>query len=654
MTSRLAAALFLHALLVLSVAAQSSRIDWDRDRADIAEKVRELDARIAAQDWSEVVTRAQSLIDEAEAMRRDEGLVTLQADPQADGVWYPVVEYVTRRLVSLPPEALTRYRSAYESVAAKRLASALSWRDTEALDDIARRLRATPSGQRALQLTAASALEAGHGRRAARLFEDLLETAWRAPDDDDLVRAAARGRLLAAHLSGDALPATIGARAVRREWLPPRSAPDADAAAGPTGKLEGAWATPHRGGEEATDGLVPWPHVIGSRIWYHTRTEVRALDLETGVEAWSRALDDDENVLAPLTARRTRSLRGSCDGRIYAFAGRGRNDGETRSELVVLAAHDGTLRWRCPAPEDGEGEAVWDPGPLILEDSILATVVTPGEIPSSWVVCLALADGRERWRARIGGDVPLPFRDDDGEDRPAPFWTGCSPMATEAGLVFCCDNLGTLACLEVESGRPRWCYRYPRRRIDGTGAFDTGALARGWDHEPVRVERGVVAVAPDDGDALHVLFVRPPGDAARRAANANFLRADSIPRLGMREFIGFSEGEIFLSGRSLLAVGAVVRKLTPFGRERLEPWDAPAPLDGRGRGRANLTRKRVYVCSSRYVYAVDRESGSLTPPLLSPEDRGDIELGHPIPTGRGLLIAGLDAVRLHREAVEER
>lgn len=653
MTSRFLAALLLQALIARSFTAQSPRILWDRDRADIAEKVRELDARIAAEDWSEVVTRSQNLIDEAEAMRQDSGIITLHADPAAEGVWYPVAEYVTRRLVSLPPEALTRYRSAYEAVAAARLEAALSWHDESALEDIAFRLRATPSGQRALRLAAESALEAGLGRRAARLFEDLLETAWRAEDGDELVRAAARGRLLAARLSGEAQPSTVGGRAVHAAWVPAWPASTMTVPEGPTTALEVAWTTPHREGQSATDGRLPWPHVLGDRVWYHTRNEVRAIDLESGAVAWTKSLDEDGD-LAPLDSRRLRSLRGSCDGRIYAFAGRARSDGEARSELIALSAADGRLMWRTRAPTEGEGEAVWDPAPLILEDTLLATLVTPGEMPTSWVVCLDLADGTERWRARIGSGVPLPFRDEDGEDRPAPFWTGCSPVATEAGLLFCCDNLGTFACLEADTGRPRWCYRYPRRRIDGTGAFDTGALSRGWNREPVRIERGVVAVAPDDSDALHVFFVRPPGDEPRRASNANFLRADSIPRLGMQQFIGFENGEIYLSGRSLLAVGAVVRKLTPFGRERLEPWDAPAPLDGRGPGRANLTRKRVYVSSSRYVYAVDRESGALTPPLLSPEDRGEIELGHPVPTGRGLLIAGLDAVRLHREAVEKR
>ncbi|MEE9392788.1 MAG: PQQ-binding-like beta-propeller repeat protein [Planctomycetota bacterium] len=665
--------------LVDRLGAQSSQSRAPRflaavlERDALVEKVRRFEAAASQKDWSTTVTLAQELIEsewtvpaatdpkdsESKALMRPGQEQQLYADEKEKGLHLSVRDYITRRLVNLPHEALKRYREIREDVAAQELIQALKTRSqTAALSRLVFRYGATAAGMEALRIRSEWRLERGDFQIAARGFEDWLDLAWTPPLYEKKRVSVLASLSLAlselgeiAALTGLSQRDDIGAemdqslkqqgkqltlkafcseQIQRCERRRQQQRP-----AGPTGKLEERWRVERTPSKK--DYLLPQPRAGADSLVFHDHAKVLKLQIESGDVQWEKALDKASipGTKIPLSLRghEIRSLAGAYGSGCYAFVTESRSP--QQRTLVVLDAMNGETRWlRYPArdlADYGIPSLRYDPNPLIVGSRLFVTAIDGAANPASWICAFDLASAELLWMTRVPGGAPFIYEtaSPDQKDETVPrAWLGCLPMAVSRGLLYLCNNLGSLAALEVESGRLRFLYRYPRRRVESRGRFDPGTLSRGWRDNPVQIGAQGLAFAPDDADFCFFMYLRPPLDAERRSKNLNWLLAERLPRGDMTQLIAMQDGQAWLGGFDRVSNWNVVQALAPFRRpDGLQLWPAAAPLDSEILGRGIVDDKNVYVCSRSYVYAIGRETGVPAPPLLSREDQGARQLG---------------------------
>ena len=648
------------------------------DRDAIVERIREIEAAQERGDWRYVVTTTQALLDtlvtgvdldaKERSPAREVVVVPDAAEPES---LHAAVEYLNRRIAQWPAAAKELYRTLFDERGRKAAAAAAAETRFVATLDIRQRYRATSAGMDYLARGGRLALERGDAAGAVQAFADLHST--------DAVRGAALAAefviaLEAAERGGAALagerfglpalatttaPTGVGGWSEAIESLSrsgARSAFDGGAARsaggsrpdGPLGPLRVQWSVPFAAilEDRRKTSLRPEPLVGNGRVFAHHRSAALAVDIETGSVVWRRDFVDQKDAgkddVARATAREPGLFRGALGAGLYAFTVR------SSAGRVVVALDQGTgaVRWKveplAAALLDGpgaEGTLIFDDAPLIADDAVFVTAHDDTATPRSYLTAFDAGTGALRFVVRIGSGLPMAFA---SEGATALGGGGSAPAAFAEGLVFVCDNLGTIAAIEAASGAPRWLYRYPRR--GGADAETAGSLGRGWDANPVVVSRGRVAVAPDDADSLFVLAVRPPAAAPETRGRRDYILHASLPRRGFTQMIDFDGGAAVLSGRDGDSDAAIVHMLAPGDERRIHRWISSAPLDTLPRFRGAISENAVYVASKRYVYRIDRTGGAVGDPLLAREADPPRGLGPLVAANGGLVIATADGL----------
>ena len=198
---------------------------------------------------------------------------------------------------------------------------------------------------------------------------------------------------------------------------------------------------------------------------------VRALDAETGETDWAFRLSPDDAASGsdvPTGAFGTPALDPE-RGTLYISGAVG-GDADVRGVVVALDAATGTEQWRTTTPGGIKH------GPVLAGDRLYVGDAT-GRVSA------LSTDGESVWETRIG---------EEGID--------ATPALTPDGEAVCASSVGTLACLETDSGEPRWDVDVADIRRSGLTIAGDYLYVGGVQFLVVDVDSGeVVAEVPVDG-----------------------------------------------------------------------------------------------------------------------------------------------------------
>jgi tetratricopeptide (TPR) repeat protein len=383
----------------------------------------------------------------------------------------------------------------------------------------------------------------------------------------------------------------------------------------------------------ATDSSYPSPRVAETKnelLSYHpivvenlvlvdTQNEVRAYDLHTGKPAWG----NDAVIYRPGEPVSERSHGMPSTLGVARF---------------TLTAHAGLLYARLgdpltTRPEDnsiyhqpsylvgldlgGEGRLVWPPirledkwafeGTPVTDGSRIYVAVRHGTRPQSHVACYDARTGRQLWRQFVAS-AETPARGQSGE---------CTHnlLTLVDGMVFVNTNLGAVAALSAESGRPAWIVRYPRAK---KGDLNQRATHFYRDLTPCLYDRGRLIVAPSDCESI----------LAYDAATGLLLWETSLAK-DVIHLLGVAGEALWASGEKLWRINVSTGKVS-------YPWpEGPTP---KGFGRGILAGTKVYWPTSQSIHVFDQRTGEESAPIEL-ESRG-IPSGNLVAAGEILLIAG--------------
>ena len=244
------------------------------------------------------------------------------------------------------------------------------------------------------------------------------------------------------------------------------------------------------------------PVLSGNMLLVSDTRRILALRRDTGKPAWGSAeifRDDRPDVRAAVDDRYyaitemprvpgfTMTL---FQNRLYARMGsvfasppHGALAGVQPGCLVCLdMATEGRLLWKVE-PEDGwalEGAPVAD------AQGVYVAVRRWDIRAQAYVACFDADTGRLRWRRFVcGADTPTR--------------SVCEMLTLVGGTIYYNTNLGAVAALQADDGRPRWVSLYPRERRG-----DRSKLAPHWQRglNPCVFDRGTLLVAPADSPRI--------------------------------------------------------------------------------------------------------------------------------------------------------
>ena len=475
-------------------------------------------------------------------------------------------EWCQLQVAALPPEALKLYRARVDPLAQKWYEQGVAQRNRRLLQNVVQQAFASKYGDDALMALGEMALESGDYVAARWYWERILPSTspagavrtWPGYPDTDLDVAAVRARLvLVSILEGatgrakaeldeftrlhpDArgrLGGQEGPYAVllKRVWskslswpaAPPdpnwptfagnpqrnKIAPqliDVGAVAWRT-RLRPPAAPPDRTMEPPTIGESPheplsfFPSLVGSMVLVHDGQQVLAVRLETGKPAWGQAAIYQSQlagvVSPPLPSDMFGLPRFSMtvfENRLLARMGSpvtGLPQGATATirpgYLVCLdMAAEGRLLWKVE-PEEGwtlEGSPVAD------DRGVYVAMRRQDVRPQAFVACFDPDTGRLRWRRFICG-AETPAR--------GVFYESSHNLLTLGGdTLYYNTNLGAVAAVCTDDGRPLWVSLYPRARHG-----NLAKLAPHWrrDLNPCILDHGTLLVAPADSPRIFAL-----------------------------------------------------------------------------------------------------------------------------------------------------
>ena len=377
-----------------------------------------------------------------------------------------------------------------------------------------------------------------------------------------------------------------------------------------------------RVGETKNELLSYHPLVVGDLVLVNTQSEIRAYDIHTGKPAWG----EDPVIYRPADALPERTLGTPSTLGVARF---------------TMTAHDGLLLARMgdpltTRPEDnsvfhqpnylvcldlaGQGRLVWPP--MRLEDkwAFEGSPVTDGRRmyiaprhgarPQSHVACYDVRTGRPIWRQFVAS-AETPARGQSGE---------CTHnlLTLVNDVIYVNTNLGAVAALSADTGRPIWIVRYPRAK---KGDLNQRATHFYRDLTPCLYDRGRLIVAPADSESI----------LAYNAATGLLLYETSLAK-DVVHLLGVGGDVLWASGEKLWRINVI------SGKVALWP-EGPTP---KGFGRGVLAGTKVYWPTAQSIRVFDQITGQEHPPIEL-EARG-ISSGNLVAAGNILLIAGSDRI----------
>lgn len=650
--------------------AQQPRIFVLRYDDDAAiEKTRALEDILTKADPRKIATTCREILETATAAtstgdsRPTTIVVPMVAWPLEKEAAQPIEDYVTRRLAGMPREVRDEYRKMTETSASRALDRRLFDGDTASEWNLERRLRMSGPGIRHLLISGHEALERGESDLAQRFFEDVLELTALDGDAADQRRAALAGLSFAAALRKDreTADAAIGElrdlsakdddakgreTAARLESLLrelPRStsmrsansALDADAPRHDCSadELESAWIFERPHSEAALRRGILLPEVVtdGKIAFYYDPDRFVVLDLSTGAVKHSIVFGEEGpgRDIRPGDPRWQRFARPAVgDGRAFFTLAR---SGER--ELIAVNIDDGKVLWKKSELFEGAGQDALTPhllidsAPLFAQGRLYVTAIEAAPTPRSYAAALDAATGNVIWATNFGSGIPISFQSAEGDVPDPSYWVGAMPSALVAGFLLVGDNLGTIACLERDTGWPRSTYRYARRGSVDDRRTTGVTIQRGFESNGIVADGARFAAAPDDADRLYVFHLRPPRDPKRLAEARSYILGGSLERRRFRRVAGMVGETVYMIGTEPHGSQAIVDALAPGADERFRSWPSSAPLDSAPLTPGALEKKALYVATERYVFRVDLAVGEILKPVLARESDGPKTLG---------------------------
>lgn len=363
------------------------------------------------------------------------------------------------------------------------------------------------------------------------------------------------------------------------------------------------------------------PIVVGNLVLVNSLQKIFAYDLRTGKPAWGAdpavyrpEEPGRETLYGPSgtigTARFTMTEQ---NGRLYARMGEpltGRAEEHTvggeSSYLVCLdLASEGRLVWQTAKLED---KWAFDGSPVV-ETGRVYVAMRHGARPQAHVACYDARTGKPLWRQFVVS-AESPARGQVGE---------CTHnlLTLAHGVLYFNTNLGAVAALSAEDGRPIWITHYARAK---KGDLNQRAAHFYRDLTPCVYDRGRILVAPSDCE--------------------NILALDSMTGLLLWE-TGLARDVVHLlgvAGETLWASGDKLWQINVATGKVKYPWpEGPAP---KGQGRGVLAGSKVYFPTATTIHVFNQQTG---------QEESQIDLaalnltgGNLVAAGDTLLIAGVE------------
>jgi outer membrane protein assembly factor BamB len=664
-------------------------LDDDVEVTRLLDEAAELEGR---EEWNDAVERYARLVETARDRLVAWGPRTYRS----------AAGHARARLADLPEPGRAALERRFGATAAEELASALERFDVAELRRIALGVPVA-AAFRAGRALADYHMERGEWDAALRVLHRMLLVAPGGADAPHRLEARARAAYCRARMgdepylsaldpegrdAGDATIRVQGEEVPIREFLatlrrlPPQSADAARAWTSFGGddahsripsldatEFERVWSVsdlePEGSDEDARpplsqlevdpNPLLPlFPVVDGDTVYVFNERTIRAVDLATGVERWRRSTDefgpdapDDRTYFYASVGSGAYVLVHeyvpATEGTGYDL---GRYEDERSRRLVVLDVSDGSTRWVRGGKDDLDPslrELRFTGPPIVVRDRVFVAakqMERAGSEDKAFCVGFDLETGARAWPdATFLCSAPRPER--GREILPeGPF------LAYADGLLLCGTGMGILSAVDPDSGEHLWAFRYERAPDKVLGdSTPVYSYRETWADDPMIVRDGRIYSTPGDSPYLHLLLTLPDRDSG-------LVRLARLEKEQYRYLIGVVDRTVYLAGRDDARSYYWVSAFHPEGGERCNLWDFPLPnpLPGREgsvdrpRGRAILSRDRIYFPTGKGLYVLGVGNGDLVSYIPNPEGE-DVRFGNLLATGDFLVSA--DRLRMH-------
>lgn len=566
--------------------------------------------------------------------------------------------WATAQLERLPPAGLAEYERRFGSAAELALEAALGAGDGAALAALLARWPVARASQRAALALGDLELARGHRGTAAHWWQRAESLALRLGIEGQTPALALRRAAL------ESLPG--GQRRSAELRLPGEGETIGEL---PSGTLE-RWRIdlppgPFNGLGARTDFFNVIPVIHGERVYVNTTLELICCDAFSGQELWSsgepagwerlgraarsdffRGLDYEGLLAAPAAA----------EGVVVAalqipFSIHDNEDIEgltimrrlPQRRLFAFDARSGRRLWSHECPPD------WDGGPLpdfeqemavagppaIREGLVLVPCVRMEGRVKLHVAAYDLWSGRLVWQTQVvTGQRELNMFNRHEREYSAP------PVRIEGERVLVATQLGTLAALDLFTGRILWQALYDQIPLPGTHGYLTVERRRVWRNAPPLVADGLVLCTPIDSEDL--IGVELDSGRTRLSVSNELLRPRNSGGRAVDLLLGADSERLWLGGTWLVGwrrpggLASQTRLVPGQPLHRFEPEELlPGPASSEG-PRMLFNGQRLLVPSLDGVDVFDPLDGQLRSAeglAMGLSDVGNLALGD------GLLIS---------------
>lgn len=264
-----------------------------------------------------------------------------------------------------------------------------------------------------------------------------------------------------------------------------------------------------------------FPIVSNGKVFTTTRDEIRAIELETGKELWTKNWGGPNYMIADKFSGYPLSMPCASDGRVYMRA----FSPERQSVLRCYAESDGTLIWDSQKLTALRG-CYMSSEPLVAYNHVYAVYCEPLDADTSrcGMVALDVKTGALLWKRVFGvGNSGIQISERVRESRLTPILYRVTlqlgPPSAQDGVIYTSTGLASLAAVNAYSGEIEWVAAYPSLRTGNIATGHSGIeyfiprlmkfLARG-PCSPV-ISGDVVALAPRDASGV-LAFERGTGE----------------------------------------------------------------------------------------------------------------------------------------------
>ncbi len=612
-----------------------------RDARTLAERAQD---HIAAQRWTNALADLQRLIEE-------HGGDVLPAD-MAEGnerslfaVYPGAAEWAERTLLNLSAEGQRLYRERYEAQARTALDVARTRAERRALVEVARRWPLTSAAQEAWWALGDLEFEEGYLQEAL--------AAW------------ARARELDPNAAGAASAADkrmLPARRILAEQETPETAPGSRTPGLPhhdsdSWSLEGLDLDPFRAG----GGLYHFnlmPVLVGEKVLLSTTMRLYSIDAFTGdliwqqgpVEGWDALDSREQGDLFEGLARERLLSWPAVGGSVVVAAMQipySRDQNDHWQGIDIMAA---IPERRLFAYDLESGRPLWDHAPEFVsgieggldldgvsrrfEERML--VAAPPRIVGSrilvpcyqmqgridyHVACYELRTGERLWSTSlVSGQRERNMFGRAQEEFVA------SPLAVSGDTVIAQTELGTVAALDLATGRILWESLYEQIPLPKTHNYNAPQREQKWREAAPVIVGNVVVSTPTDSE--HLIAFELETGTVLWSYREQFLRSSKARHYAL---IGADERTVYLDGERVSALekaGGLGKAHPPFQRR----WSFPIE-EGRARThrpRAVLADDVLVVPTKDERIVLDRKSGDprrLESGAWSFSESGNLALG---------------------------